>query len=70
MTGFRDGKAEHHFSDLNLFAAISALCEASLAYSARGKDALAHINRICGHEQQMQLRAYDRAALKGDADHG
>lgn len=56
--------ATEHHTDLNIFAAIMALCEGGLIYSIRGQKAAAQIVQLCRVEQQMQLRAYDRAVAR------
>lgn len=64
MSAYPDDKLEEHFSDLTFFASIVALCEHSLTYTGRSHGAVEKIIRICQAEQQMQLRAYDRAVAK------
>jgi hypothetical protein len=63
-----DDKAEEHFSDLHVAAAIVAICESSIFRTESGRTFARKIIKAGNAEQQRQLRAYDWA--KEDTSNG
>ena len=59
-------RAEDHMSDLNMAAAILALCESSLFRSRKGRAFERRIVKLCREELARQLTLLDsaRAAIR------
>lgn len=53
-------KAARAYSDLNIFAAVTAIMEGGFVYTPTGKRLAAKITKLCQAECQRQIRIYDR----------
>ena len=70
MMSHRDtlaGQAEDALCDLNMAAAVQALCENSLFRTSAGHRFEARIVKLCRDHMQLQLWAYDRAGGRSQA---
>lgn len=60
-------ESERHHSDLNIFAAVAAIMECGCLYTQSGQRMAGKIVKMCIREQQLQIRAYDKAKAKSKA---